>query len=148
MASPARSHTARRAERSLIAVLAVLALALGACGGSGDESDGEGPAGDVVDISGTEPVGEILGGSVAALVECRDWNAATDEEKQATIEDVRASENPGDPGIDAPALTDTEARELFDNACEPAHAQGFRLYKIYAHAAGFIGLERAIEEGE
>jgi len=102
--------------------------------------------GGVVDISGTEPVGEMLAGSVAQLAQCRDWNGASPEERLATLDDVRSQINLEDSGISAPALTDEEAQDLFDDACEPTWAQGFRLYKLYARAAGFITLQREIDE--
>ena len=44
-----------------------------------------------------------------------------------------------------PSLTDQEAAAIFDKACAPAWAQGLRLYKVYASAAGFVPLARAIE---
>jgi hypothetical protein len=119
------------------------------CGGE-EEADArperEQPSG-VIDISGTEAVGEYLGGSVASLVECRDWNEATPEQRLATIDDVRSQVNRQDAGIRAPALTDGEAQRIFDAACEPAWAGGLRLYKIYTHAAGFAPLARALEQG-
>lgn len=98
----------------------------------------------MIDISGTDAVGENLAGSVAPLVECRDWNGATEEEKLATIEDVRSQVSRQDVGIDAPVLSDEEALEIFDNTCEPAFAQGFRLYKLYARAVAFAPLARQL----
>lgn len=152
MASADRSPTVRPTDRKLKSGLGAaaicIALAFSACG-SDDGTEGSRFAdGEVVDISGTEPVGEVLAGSVAALVECSDWNQATDEQKQATIEDVRRSEYPENPGISGPVMTDEEARQLFDGACEPDYAGGFRLYKLYAHAVGFLPLKRALDEGE
>lgn len=154
MSSPARSPSAPRAElrRAAATGAAALALALAGAGCGSDEGPGstaegaaEEPQG-VIDISGTEPVGEMTAGSVAPLVECRDWNAATPEQQLATIADVRSQINLEDSGIDAPALTDEEAQEMFDGSCEPTWAQGFRLYKLYARAAGWVSLKRAIEE--
>jgi hypothetical protein len=98
-----------------------------------------------VDISGTEAVGENLAGSVAALVECRDWNEASAAQRLATIADVRNQVNRQDAGLSAPALTDEEAAGVFDNACEPAWAGGLRLYKLYAQAVGFAPLARELE---
>jgi len=152
--SPARSHTARRIELSAAALACAAALAFAGCGGSDDPpapaAQAQPPAqqreGGVVDISGTQPVGEMTAGSVASLVECRDWNGADEEQKLATIADVRAQLNPEDTGIEAPELTDEEAMKLFDSSCKPAYAAGFRLYKLYAQAAGFIGLERMLEQ--
>jgi hypothetical protein len=131
-------------------VAVALALAGAGCGSEDSQATAEAdpePQG-VVDISGTEPVGEMTAGSVASLVECRDWNGATAEQQLATIADVRSQINLEDSGISAPALTDEEAQNLFDSACRPAYAQGFRLYKLYSKAAGFISLQRLIEEGQ
>ena len=99
----------------------------------------------MIDISGTDAVGENLAGSVAPLVECRDWNGANDEQKLATIEDVRSQVDRPDSGIRVPSLTDEEAIMVFDNACEPVWAQGFRLYKLYARAVAFAPLARQLE---
>lgn len=152
MGSRARSHTARSAELRVAALttLAALALTTG-CGGAGQPAAAPPPSpkppdGGIVDISSTEPVGEMTAGSVASLVECRDWNGATSEQQLATVADVRSQINLEDSGITAPALTDEEALEFFDGSCEPSYAQGFRLYKLYARAAGFIELRRAVEE--
>ena len=152
MSSQATSPSARRAELKAVATAlagVVLAFAGAGCGSEEPTATAQAtpdrPEG-VVDISGTEPVGEMTAGSVASLVECRDWNAATPEEQLATIVDVRSQINLEDSGIDAPSLTDEEAQEMFDNSCEPTWAQGFRLYKLYARAAGWVTLKRAIEE--
>ena len=119
---------------------------LGGCGEDEEASaEPERQPRQVIDISGTDAVGENLAGSVASLVECRDWNGATPEQKLATIADVRSQVSRQDAGISAPALTDEEAQRIFDNACEPQWAQGLRLYKLYAKAAGFAPLARALE---
>lgn len=145
-------HPRPAAQLRAAAGAALLALALAAGCGS-DASTGDEPvtvaeaerSGGVVDVSGTEAVGEMTAGSVASLVECRDWNGANQKQKLATIEDVRSQQNREDPGITEPELTDQEAEDLFNHACEPAYAQGFRLYKLYAHADGFIELKREID---
>jgi hypothetical protein len=122
-------------------------LALGACGSDDAAPDErESTGGEVVDISGTEPVGEVTAGSVARLATCRDWNGANSEQKLATIEDVRNQLNPNDPGIQAPQLTDEEALTAFDDACEASWAQGFRLYKLYARAVSFVPLKRELSD--
>lgn len=154
MSSPARSPTDRRVDlRAAIAALAgVFALAFAGAGCGNEETAAEVGAGStgepqgVVDISGTEPVGEMLAGSVAPMVQCRDWNGATAEQKLATIEDVRSQINLQDSGIEMPALTDEEALEMFDGSCRPSWAQGFRLYKLYARAAGWVTMKRMLEE--
>jgi hypothetical protein len=125
----------------------VAAPILGGCGEKEEEQSGraEPERGQVIDISGTDAVGENLAGSVASLVECRDWNEGSPEQKLATIADVRSQINRQDAGISTPALTDEEAQQIFDNACKPEWAQGLRLYKVYARAAGFAPLAREIE---
>lgn len=128
-----RSISVRATERSPgrprgVALLALSVAALAGCGDSGGEGDGE---------SGAEPVGQKLGGSVSQLVQCSDWNGATEAEKIATIEDVRSHVNVEDTGVEAPALTDSEAMEVFDNGCDRPEAQGFRLYLLYARAIAF-----------
>jgi hypothetical protein len=155
MSSPARSASVHRAELRtrtglLAAALLVLALPL-AIAGCGDEEPSEAqqaqerPEGPV-DISGTDPVGQMIGGSVAPLAMCSDWNGGSEPERLATIEDIRTQLGAQDSGITAPELTDEEAEELFDNSCEPSWAAGFRLYKLYARGVGFVELKREIEE--
>ena len=107
-----------------------LALALAAIAGCGDSGGDEGePA--------AEPVGQELGGSVSQLVQCSDWDGATEAEKLATIEDVRSHVIPEDPGVEGPTLTDAEAMEVFDNGCDRAGSDGFRLYLLFARAVAF-----------
>ena len=90
----------------------------------------------------------MVAGSVAALVTCRDWKGANEEQRLATIADVRRQLAPQDSGIKEPELTDEEAEEVFDNACQIESSGGFRLYKLYAQAAGFVTMKRAIEAGD
>jgi hypothetical protein len=90
----------------------------------------------------------MVAGSVAALVTCRDWQGADEKERLATIADIRQQLAPQDSGIELPELTDEEAAEVFDNSCKIESSGGFRLYKLYAQAAGFVTLKRAIEPGD
>ena len=128
----------------------LMVIALFGCGsddgGSTAGRDAQ-PAG-VVDVSGTDPVGQMVAGSVAAMVTCRDWQGADEGERLATIDDIRRQLAPQDAGIELPELTNEEAGEVFDNACQIESSGGFRLYKLYAQAAGFVTLKRAIEPGE
>jgi hypothetical protein len=146
---PGRNAEVRAAALAGAAAL-LLVIALAGCG----SDDGEATRGDdgrpdrVVDISGTEPVGPMVAGSVAALVTCRDWKGANEKERLATIADIRSQLAPQDSGIEVPELTDEEAAEVFDNSCEIESSGGFRLYKLYAQATGFVTLKRAIEDGD
>jgi hypothetical protein len=121
-------------------------LAFAACGDDGGAGEPEAGTDDgaIVDISGNPAVGEVTAGSVAQLAQCRDWNRATEDEKLATIADIRSQVNVKGTGVDAPELTDEEATEVFDNACREEYAQGFRLYVLYARAASFAPLEREL----
>ncbi len=136
MRSPrrARSRTVTGRPRLALVATAFVAVAL-AAGGCGDEPE---PA--------AEPLGEEVGGSVAQLAQCRDWNGGTEAEKLATIADIRAQVSRTDSGVSAPPLTDDEAMEVFDGACSESFADGFRLYVLYARAAGFAPLLRDIEQ--
>jgi hypothetical protein len=116
----------RAAVSSLL--VAAAAAALPACGdvATGDES-----------VSG---VGQERVGSVAALAQCSDWNAGTEEERQATIADIqRQLEQAGADGP-TPQLPTDEAYDLFERACANEFAAGFRLYKVYARGAAFFRL--------
>ena len=127
-----RSRTARRGRTTALAgVAAAAALAIAGCGDGGDEP-----------TTAAEPLGQEVAGSVAQLAQCRDWNRGTEAEQLATIADIRSQVNLEDSGVDAPPLSDEEAMELFDNACAETFAKGFRLYVLYARAAGFAPLTR------
>lgn len=86
------------------------------------------------DVTG---VGQPIAGSVAPLAQCRDWSAGTEEEKLATIGDIRAQLNQAGSDGPTPDLTDQEAYDLFERACANDYAAGFRLYKVYARGAAF-----------
>ena len=124
-----RSATARLTS---VGALALALLAAG-CGSGDDGGDG--------------PVGEELGGSVAQLAQCGDWVGATEEQKLATIEDVRSHVNQEDSGVSASELSDDEAMEVLDHGCERPAAASFRLYVMYARAAAFKPLQD-VAEGE
>jgi hypothetical protein len=119
---------APRASATLLAS-AVVAGALAGCGG--DDSDSS---------AATKGVGEEVGGSVAPLAKCRDWNAGTEAQKQATIDDIRSSLTPQSQEESGTSLSDERAYELFERSCAQEFAQGFQLYKLYAQAAALAPL--------
>ncbi len=108
-----------------------LVLSAGALFGCGGASD-EGPP--------AKGVGDEVGGSVAALAQCRDWNAGTQAEKEATIADIRSSLTPQSQAESGTSLSDERAYELFEHSCAVKFAQGFKLYKLYARAAALAPL--------
>jgi hypothetical protein len=119
---------ARRLGIAAATIAAAAALGLSSCGGE------EPPA---------EPLGEKLGGSVATLVSCRDWAGGPRDRKLATIADIRNQVSRDDTAVKAPPLSDDEAMRLFDRECRASYATGFRLYVLYARAAGWAPLLRS-----
>jgi hypothetical protein len=126
-------HRALARRGAAAATVVVLSLGAVACG-----DDENGARGD----RDVKPLGETLAGSVAPLAQCKDWVGGSRERKLATIDDIRAQVSRRDTGIRSPALTDEEALGLFDRACSNRFARSFRLYVLYARAAGFIPLAR------
>ena len=122
----------RVAPRLLVAAVAV-ALIVGIAVLVVGEGSSEG--GD--EVTG---VGEVRAGSVASLAQCSDWNEGSDEEKLATIADIRAQLSQSGSDGPTPQLSDDAAYELLERTCANDYAAGFRLYKIYARGAAFAPL--------
>jgi hypothetical protein len=118
----------RRRARAVAACFAVT-LAVGA--GCGEDSSSEDEA---------QALGPVKAGSVAAGAQCRHWNRGTEEEKLATIEDIRSQINLEDAPVESYALTDEQAFELFEHACAEDYAASLKLYKLYALRAEFAPL--------
>ncbi len=118
----------RRAALVLFAALALLA----GCGDSGESGD-SGSA----DVEG---VGPVVGGSTAQFASCRDWVGGTEEERYATIEDIRGQLTPQSSETAESDLSDEAAYEMFEHSCEAEWAASLRLYKLYAHAQPFAPL--------
>jgi hypothetical protein len=116
----------RRAALVLIAALALLA----GCGDSGDSGDA--PEG--------EGVGPVVGGSTAQFASCKDWVGGTEEERYATIEDIRGQLTPQSSETAESDLSDKAAYEMFEHSCEAEWAASLRLYKLYARAQPFAPL--------
>jgi len=111
-----------RAALVILPIVVAAALALAACGG---------------EEAGPDPVGEESAGSVVLLADCGDWHQGTRDQRLATIDAIRAES-----GERNATQTDEELYEFFDANCAPEYASTFRLYKLYAGAAPFIGLDR------
>ena len=127
---PLRRSSALRI--TLLAAVATLAAA-----GCGSESS--------ADEKAAEPLGPELGGSVAFLAQCSDWVEGTQDEKLATIEEIRSQVNREDLGVTASELSDEQAMEVFDNGCSRPYASGYRLHIMYARAAAFEPLREIVE---
>lgn len=109
---------------ALVSVLAAGALALGGCGSSGDASAGE-PT-EAGEITG---VGRVVGGSTAQFADCKAWRRGTEEERYATIVDIR--------GGTSSDLPDEAAYAIFEKVCEASFSDSLRLYKLYDRALAF-----------
>lgn len=136
---PTRAAASRHARALAAALLLGLAPGVAACGG---DSAAERAAAERAARERAKPLGPLLAGSVAPLAQCRHWVGGSRIRKLATIDDIRAQVNRRDTGISTPALSDEEAMGLFDRACANGYARGFRLYVLYARAAGFAPLTR------
>jgi hypothetical protein len=114
-------------SRVVAAALIVAVVMLAGCGDS--ESDAGADA--------SEGVGPVVAGSTAQLASCGDWAKGTEEERYATIEDIRGQLTPQSSETAESAFSDDAAYEMFEHTCEPDWAASLRLYKLYAHAQPF-----------
>jgi hypothetical protein len=82
-------------------------------------------------------------GESIRLDNCANWNRGTLAQRRATV--AQLSKFAGGPvgssaGIKRGAvLSDGRAYELFQRYCAKPFARGFKLYKLYTHAAAFVG---------
>lgn len=113
----------RRTPRFCAAALLATSL-LAACGESSDPPT-------------AGAVGQEVAGSVTQSADCGDWNAGTEAERQATIEDLRGQLTSQTDAAEQSVLSDERAYELFEHACAQEYSQGLRLYKLYVRAAAF-----------
>jgi hypothetical protein len=116
----------RRSGGAVLAVIAVLLLV-----GCGNGDDG----GDKV-----KGVGKVRANSTAQFASCRDWRKGTEEQRYATIKDIRLQFAPQ--SVDAPgsALSDQEAYRIFQKTCAADFSASLRLYKLYARAQAYAPL--------
>ena len=122
------------ATRLVLACICSLAplggsLLLSGCGGSDRTSS----------TARNAAVGESL-----RLASCTDWKFATVAQRKVTVEQLQKFAG-GPVGSSAgiktgPVLSDDRAYKLFQRACARTYARGFKLYKLYEHAAAFVGV--------
>ncbi len=108
-------------------VVLALPLAWALLGGDDSASGGTSAVG----------VGQVRAGSVAQLAQCSDWNEGGPADRFATIADINDQVNQAGADGPTPDLPEDEAYDLFERACAPAYASGFRLYKLYIRAGAF-----------
>jgi hypothetical protein len=106
-------------------------VVLGGCGGSG---------------SSKKKVDYNKGPGVARSIQtasCSDWQNGTEFQRRRTV--VQLRNFAGGPigsstGIQrGPVLDDERAYKVLQSYCVNYFARGFRLYKLYERAAGFVG---------
>jgi len=128
-----------RRPAAAAATIAV-AAAIGGLIGCGDEgSDSEEPGTGEAALG----VGDERAGSTSALAQCSDWLEGTEEEKQATVDDLYNQVNQAGADGPTPDLSDEDAFELFERTCPQEYAGSFRLYKLYLSSAAFAPLDQA-----
>ena len=77
------------------------------------------------------------------MADCTNWRQGTAEQRLTTVEQLgKFSGGPigSSTGIQrGPVLDDDVAERLFDSYCAHHFARGFKLYKLYTHAAAMVG---------
>jgi hypothetical protein len=104
------------------------ALVLSACGGGGSAPSSR------AGFDAGPPIGRFT---------CQDWNRAGPALQKATLDKLRRFAGGQITGQGAQGhgavLSDEDAGRLFHSYCGRRYAQHFLLYKLYTHAAAFIG---------
>lgn len=111
-------------------MLLAAAVALAGCGaddGSGEAAEEEG-------------IGIVRAGSTAQFADCGDWRKGTEEQRYVTIAEIRGQLTPQSSETAESDLSDAQAYEIFQSACEAEGSDKLRLYKLYARAQAFAPL--------
>jgi hypothetical protein len=116
-----------RSGGAALAVLVVLVLV--GCGNGDDDGGGK-----------VRGVGKVRANSTAQFATCHDWRKGTEEQRYATIKDIRLQFAPQ--SVDAPGsvLSDQEAYRIFQKTCAADFSVSLRLYKLYARAQAYAPL--------
>ena len=89
-------------------MLLAAAVALAGCGaddGSGEATEEEG-------------IGIVRAGSTAQFADCGDWRKGTEEQRYVTIAEIRGQLTPQSSETAESDLSDEQAYEIFQSACE------------------------------
>jgi len=112
LATVADPRHGNRLTRGAPALLAVAALALGACGeGDSDDPASTGSGGDVVGV------GPVRANSTAQFASCADWRRGSEEERYATIADIRGQLTVQTDPDATSDLPDDAAYAMFEKVC-------------------------------
>jgi hypothetical protein len=110
--------------------IAVLALCAAAAVGCSSDSDDSGS-------STTKGVRPEVAGTTAGLANCREWNAATVEQRKFTLRDLRGQLTAQTDPTERSVLSDKRAYEIFQRWCKQDYASELRLYKLYVRAQAY-----------
>jgi hypothetical protein len=139
LASARKGH--RHLSRGALALLGVAAIGLGACG----EGGSGGGASDGTEVEG---VGPVRAGSTAQFASCRDWRRGTEDERYATIADIRGQLTVQTDPEATSDLPDEAAYAMFEKVCATDYSDALRLYKLYARAQAYAPLRTDLDEPE
>lgn len=132
---------AGRAFARRLALVPILALALGVAAGCQDADDSPGGQAEASDGGGqAQPVGEESAGSVTQYADCEDWRKGSEDERRATVVELRGQLTPQTSETAESPLPDDRAYEILQKACKPSFSASLRLYKLYVRAQGFAPL--------
>lgn len=107
---------------------AAVALCAALAGGCSSD-DSERPA-----SKGVRPE---VAGTTAGLANCREWNAATVDQRMFTLRDLRGQLTAQSDPSDRSVLSDERAYDVFQRWCKQDYASEFRLYKLYVRAQAY-----------
>jgi hypothetical protein len=130
----------RHLSRGALALLGVAAIGLGACG--------EGDSGGASDGTEVEGVGPVRAGSTAQFASCRDWRRGTEDERYATIADIRGQLTVQTDPEATSDLPDEAAYAMFEKVCATDYSDAMRLYKLYARAQAYAPLRTDLDDPE
>ena len=139
MATASSTAGRGRATRRALALLAAGALGLAACG--------EGDGGEAAAGSEVEGGGPGRPGSTAQLASCRDWRRGSEEQRYATLADIRGQLTEQTDPEAVSDLPDEAAYAMFEKVCATGYSDSLRLYKLYARAEAYAPLRTDLDPG-
>ncbi|MCD6015730.1 MAG: hypothetical protein K0R41_115 [Geminicoccaceae bacterium] len=139
MATASSTAGTGRAARRALGLLAAGALGLAACG--------EGDGGEAAAGSEVEGVGPVRTGSTAQLASCRDWRRGTEEQRYATLADIRGQLTEQTDPEAVSDLPDEAAYAMFEKVCATGYSDSLRLYKLYGRAEAYAPLRTDLDSG-
>ena len=91
-------------------------------------------------------VGPVRANSTAQFASCADWRRGSEEERYATIADIRGQLTVQTDPDATSDLPDDAAYAMFEKVCALSYSDSLRLYKLYARAQAFAPLRTDLEQ--